>query len=291
MALGVHVLGSLLAAWVCGRAERVHHEFHQEIMQRLIGRLTDAAVQPRLTRFVFDEVLRMPRAEFLAGATLAAEVVCDAISEAAAPSRLRNDQHLLQLHNEGLLEPTLFSAISQKIVHRRERLKQGCGPNVHLESDVELAGPAWLQHTRLVIGAQRATFDSRGKTRLDLGSHLVLCGESLDSDPPPLDTDLAHRLGCVVQLTVLFDRRAPLTAGTPEGMFPHLPQNATPQSFTFEAAVAGRSGSDARVSADDLVFRVVDVNSLARGCIEFWSGAEVVPPTRLFFPARAEEKL
>ena len=266
-------------------------------MQRALGSLTarcfDAAVRPRLTRFVFDEVLAMPQSEFLVGATQAAGVVCDAISLGVTG----NDQQLLQLRDEGLLQPSLFSAMSEKLVDRRSRLFPEGQPWLpdRLESDVQLTGPAWLQHTRLIVGAQRATFDLTEKARLDLGAHLVVCGDRSGWHPPPLELGAVHRLGCTVQLTVLFDRHAPLAAagGAPEGVFPHLPQNATPQSFTFEAAVAGRSDTDAASDAasEELSFRVVDVNGLARGGIAFWSGADAVDPVRLLFPDREQENL
>ena len=262
-------------------------------MQRLFrgatSRCLNAVVRPRLTRLVFDDLLRMQQAEFLAGATHAAQIVCDAISAAS----IGDEKLLRSLHDDELLEPSLLSAIAGKVADRRERLADARMTELRLESDVQLSDCAWLQHVRLIVGAQRSTFDISQSARLDVGEHLVVCGDRYSWEPPPFELAALHRLGCTVQCTVLFDRMAPLSGGgapVVRHIFPHLPQNVTPQSFTFEASLGGSSEplTGAAAVQEQLAFRIVDINHLARGDIAFWGGADAVDPVRLIFSSSSD---
>ena len=243
-------------------------------MRRLALRFTDAVLRPKIESYVFSQLLRMPQAEFLRGATHAAIVLCRAISEETRG----NHMPLAQLFEDAALEPFLHSELRLKARSRQQRLESGRDSDIRLESDVELPGPGWLQHTRLIVGAARSTFDSSVTARLDFGSHVVVCGKRQGWKPPPLDLDLARRIGCTVQCTVVFQPNAPLSVGTPEGVFPHLPQNATPMQFTFETTVAAEEEDEGDVEA---AVRIVDINGLARGAAAFWREADVVDPVRL----------
>ena len=266
----------------------MHFAMHRRGVQTLLRGLTarglDVASRPMVRKYVFDEVLRMPQQEFLEGATHAAQVVCDAISA----STHGDDDLLTTLRADDLLETRLAASIAEKILSRRRRL--GSMPekwDLRLESDVETTGRAWLQHTRLIVGAQRSTFELSKKAWVELGAQLVVCGDRCAWQLPPLELDAARRLGCTVQCTVLFDSRPPLSAGKPPEVYPHLPQNATPQSFTFEAELAAPS-TGAERGQQELAFRIVDVNGLAKDGIAFWSDADALDPMEVLYSSRQD---
>ena len=240
------------------------------------ARLADALVRPRVTSLVFERALAMHQREFLAGATHAAQVVCDAV---AAASR-GDDTELDALLDAELVDAGVHSAICHKIAGRRHRA--GFALWQHLRTlerrRVLLGGAASLEHVRLIVGAERETAEKLTRMyRLDVGSHLVVCGTEPHglwrvccSTPEQLDFE---RGPCTVQLTVSFGGGRPPPHnpyGDPFVCYPPRPYSLEPQTFTFEAAVRA-------AAAEPLRFTVVDVNGMAAdGESDFWSAAGAV---------------
>ena len=232
--------------------------------------------------FIFCEALKVSEAEFLDGATIAAQTV-----NAAMRSSVQGDDGPLNaLERNGNLEPSLREALFGTIAcDQHLHAARGTSPSTTMtgrvvqdqllaeltEAETHLVREnVSLTSTRLVVGAQRSSYPRAGRQhhQLKIGSQLVICDTSdVHLWHPDRQIALMEEEGFSVQLTVAFGSNVAQGDRT---------------TMTFEVEMDAHdvmrpaTGYDPREQQNAITFSVADMNGLMPDGNAFWASASAV---------------
>lgn len=249
------------------------------MLRSAVRAVGDLMIHPMISQFAFEEALRMPRHEFLRGASAAATAIVDTLDEAV---RAGDVQPLRALESERLVPPLLCEALGAEVLRAKRAGDHAVAAQLELLASQRKTcaeGTPTLESVRLLVGAQRASFAERAEERwysLSIGSHLVILdpkGDHLWKQSH--QQRLLAEGGCTVQCTVNFAPVGDLGGSEREG---------ARQQYVFEAAVEAEhlhyqrnDESDreweARTPSEEEAHSVmvVDLNSISpSGGVAFW---------------------